>query len=80
MGLLHQRLPALQDAEAEIWPLEPSIMHFRWSGGLQTQYGDVVVETWDASRHGIAISVTVSALPGQVYHMEGMCFEPSSRA
>jgi hypothetical protein len=58
---------------AEMWPLEPSTAYFRWSKGLPTQYGDLVVATWDASVHGIALSIAIK--PGQVYQLEGMRFD-----
>jgi hypothetical protein len=45
----------------------------RWSKGLPTQYGDLVVGTWDASLHGVAISVKNA--PGQVRYMRGMRYE-----
>jgi hypothetical protein len=73
MGFLFQQLPSLREAGAEMWPLEPSTAYFRWSKGLPTQYGDLVVATWDASVHGIALSVAIR--PGQVYRLEGMRFD-----
>ncbi len=63
MGFLFQRLPTLRDAGAEMGPLEPSTAYFRWSKGLPTQYGDLVVATWDASVHGIALSIAIRPGP-----------------
>ena len=48
-------------------------MAHRWSKGLPTQYGDLVVGTLDASLHGVAISVKNA--PGQVRYMRGMRYE-----
>jgi hypothetical protein len=73
MGFPFQQLPSLREAGAEMWPLEPSTAYFRWSKGLPNQYGDLVVATWDASVHGIALSVSIR--PGQVYRLEGMRFD-----
>ena len=69
MRFLFQQLPTLRET-AEMWPLEPSTAYFRWSKGLPTQYGDLVVATWDASVHGIALSIAIR--PGRVYQLEGM--------
>ena len=56
-----------------MWPLEPATVLYRWSRGLPTQYGDVVVGTWDASLHGVAISLKDA--PGRVRYMQGMRYE-----
>jgi hypothetical protein len=57
MGFLYQHLPPLRELGAEMWPLEPTTAYFRWSKGLQTQNGDLVVGS--VSVNGIAISVSI---------------------
>ena len=54
MGFLHQRLPALLDLGAEMWPMEQATVYFRWARGLAHPYGDLIVVTYDASEKGIA--------------------------
>jgi hypothetical protein len=54
MGFLYQRLPALLDLGAEMWPMEQATVYFRWARGLAHPYGDLIVVTYDASEKGIA--------------------------
>ena len=49
MGFLYQRLPALLDLGAEMWPMEQATVYFRWARGLAHPYGDLIVVTYDAS-------------------------------
>ncbi len=73
MGFLYQHLPRLQVEGAEMWPMDPTTLYFRWSRGLQHPYGELIVATWDASVKGVAISLCVR--PGEILYLEGMRFE-----
>ena len=53
MGCLYQRLPALRDLGAEMWPMEQATVYFRWARGLAHPYSDLIVVTYDASEKGI---------------------------
>ena len=73
LGFLYQHLPARREAGAEMWPMEPCTVYYRWQRGLLTPYGDLVVGTWDAADTGVAIAVSIA--PGVVYRLSGMRFE-----
>jgi hypothetical protein len=73
MGFLYQRLPGLKAQGAEMWPMEPSTLHFRWSRGLPHQYGELIVVSYDASEKGVAAAISLE--PGKILRLEGMRFE-----
>ena len=73
MGFLYQRLPALLDLGAEMWPMEQATVYFRWARGLAHPYGDLIVVTYDASEKGIAAAISME--PGKILRLEGMHFE-----
>ena len=73
MGFLCQQLPRLLEAGAEMWPMDPTTLYFRWSRGLPHPYGELIVATWDASVKGLAISLCER--PGEILYLEGMHFE-----
>ena len=73
MGFLYQRLPALRDLGAEMWPMEQATVYFRWARGLAHPYGDLIVVTYDASEKGIAAAISME--PGKILRLEGMHFE-----
>ena len=73
MGFLYQRLPALLDLVAEMWPMEQATVYFRWARGLAHPYGDLIVVTYDASEKGIAAAISME--PGKILRLEGMHFE-----
>lgn len=59
MGFLCQQLPRLLETGAEMWPMDPTMLYFRWSRGLPHPDGELIVATWDASVKGVAISLCV---------------------
>ena len=73
LGFLYQQLPLRQVEGAEMWPMQPCTVYYRWMRGLIVPYDDLVVATWDAARSGIALAVAVE--PGVVLRLEGMKFE-----
>jgi hypothetical protein len=73
LGFLYQHLPSLREVGAEMWPLQPSTVYYRWMRCLSIPYNNLVLATWDAARSGVAI--TISVVPGVIYRLEGMKFE-----
>jgi hypothetical protein len=73
LGFLYQHLPSRREVGAEMWPLQPSTVYYRWMRGLSITYNNLVVATWDAARSGVAIAISV--VPGVIYRIEGMKFE-----
>ena len=73
LGFMYQQLPLRQAEGAEMWPMQPCTVYYRWMRGLIVPYDDLVVATWDAARSGIALAVAVE--PGVVLRLEGMKFE-----
>ena len=59
LGFLYQQLPLRQAEGAEMWPMQPCTVYYRWMRGLVVPYDDLVVATWDAARSGIALAVAV---------------------
>ena len=59
MGFLCQQLPRLLETGAEMWPMDPTMLYFRWSRGLPHPDGELIVATWYASVKGVAISLCV---------------------
>ena len=52
MGFLYQRLPGLRAQGAEMWPMEPATVYFRWSSGQLRPNGALIVVSHDASERG----------------------------
>ena len=73
LGFLYQHLPSRREAGAEMWPMEPPTVYYRWMRGLVTPYNHLVVATWDAARTGVAIAVSIA--PGVIYRLAGMAYE-----
>jgi hypothetical protein len=59
MRFLYREMPRLQVVGAEMWPMDPATLYFRWSRGLPHPDGELPVATWDASVKGVAISLCV---------------------
>ena len=73
MGFLYQRLPGLRAQGAEMWPMEPATVYFRWSSGLLRPNGALIVVSYDASEKGWPPpSVRSWAI---ILRLEGMYFE-----
>ncbi len=68
MGFWHQRLPALLGLGAEMWPMEPATVYFRWARGLAHPYGKLSVVTYDASEKGLAVAIILE--PWKILRLE----------
>ena len=72
MGVLYQWLPQLYEAGAEMWPLDPRTILYKWSRGLETPGGPLLVVYWDSSPFAVGISIRRS--PDKIWKTGGMAF------
>jgi hypothetical protein len=73
MGNLYRWLPELQPKGAEMWPLEPATLLFRWEQGLDVPGGPLVVVYWDASPFSVGLSIRTR--PDQIWKTAGMQYD-----
>ena len=65
MGQLCKWLPRLQPEGAEMWPLDPATLLFRWENGLRLPGRPLVVVYWDASP--LSVGLSIRTRPDQIW-------------
>ena len=73
MGTLYQWLPQLYENGAEMWPLDPRTVLYRWSQGVETPGGPLLVVYWDSSP--LAVGISIRREPGSVWKTGGMLYQ-----
>ena len=73
MGTLFRWLPQLYEAGAEMWPLDPRTVLYKWSQGIETPGGPLIVVFWDSSP--LAVGISIRRKPGSVWKTGGMTYE-----
>ncbi len=73
MGHLFTWLPRLQPAGAEMWPLDPATLLFRWENGLSLPGRPLIVVYWDASPY--AVGVSIRTRPDRIWKTAGMRYD-----
>jgi hypothetical protein len=73
MVQLFRWLPRLQPLGAEMWPLDPATILFRWENGLSLPGGPLVVVYWDASP--LSVELSIRTWPDQIWRTAGMHYE-----
>jgi hypothetical protein len=76
MGHLFTWLPRLQPAGAEMWPLDPATLLFRWENGLSLLGRPLVVVYWGASPY--AVGVSIRTRPEWIWKPAGMCYDQAT--
>ncbi len=76
MGHLFRWLPRLQPLGAEMWPLDPATILFRWENGQSLPRGPLVVVYWEASPLSVGLSTRTQ--PDQIWRTEGMHYEQAT--
>mmetsp|Transcript_41001 Transcript_41001/g.85559 ORF Transcript_41001/g.85559 Transcript_41001/m.85559 type:complete len:1077 (-) Transcript_41001:1365-4595(-) len=73
MGTLFRWLPQLYEAGAEMWPLDPRTVFYKWSQGIETPGGPLIVVYWDSSP--LAVGISIRRNPGSVWKTGGMTYK-----
>jgi len=73
MGTLYRWLPELYEAGAEMWPLDPRTVLYRWSQGIETPGGPLLVVYWDSSP--LAVGISIRRKPDSVWKTGGMAYK-----
>jgi hypothetical protein len=76
MGQLFRSLPRLQPFGAEMWPLDPATILFRWENGLLLPGGPLVVVYWDT--YPLSVGLSIRTLPDQIWGTAGMHYEQAT--
>ena len=70
MGQLYRWLPVLQPDGAEMWPLDPRTLLYKWENGLAAPGQPLVVAYWDATP--FAVGVSIRTRPDAIWKTAGM--------
>ena len=74
MGTLFRWLPAQQEKGAEMWPLDPRTVLFRWEQGEDTPGDPLIVVFWDSSPDGAA-GISIRHRPSEIWKTAGMRYD-----
>ena len=73
MGTLFDWLPRLYEAGAEMWPLDPRTVLYKWTRGIETPGGPLLVVYWDSSP--LAAGISIRREPDKVWRTGGMTYQ-----
>jgi hypothetical protein len=73
MGQLYEWLPRLQPEGADMWPLDPATLLFRWERGLPHGKRPLVVVYWDSSP--LSAGLSIRTRPDQIWRTAGMHYD-----